>query len=84
MPDTTPDPLPEAHPVHVEYVIERAIGDDRWVVDSIGPEPTPEQALAEAAWFMDDHPHHTYRTVRRTTTSAVVAVHQPTSEEPRP
>lgn len=66
---------PEAHPVRVEYAIERALSDGRWVVDSISYEPTPEQALTDAKWFMDENPHATYRTVRRTITSAVVAVH---------
>jgi hypothetical protein len=64
---------PEAHPVCVEYVVERALSDGRWVVDSPAPALTAEQAVADVAWLK--RPHATYRTVRRTITSTVVAVH---------
>lgn len=66
----------QAHPVRVEYVVERSISSGRWIVESITPVPTPEQAEADAAWFMNDPRYGgTYRTVRRTITSTVVTVH---------
>jgi len=68
---------PEAHPTRVEYVVERALSDGRWIVESISPAPTPERALADAAWFMGDPElgGGNYRTVCRTITSTVVAEH---------
>lgn len=66
---------PEAHPARVEYVVERALSDGRWRVDSNDPAATAEEALADAAWFMVQRPRATYRTVRRTITSTVVAEH---------
>lgn len=68
---------PEAHPARVEYVVERALSDGRWVVESISPAATAEQALAEAAWCMNEplFGGGPWRTVRRTIASAVVAEH---------
>jgi hypothetical protein len=62
-----------AHPTHDEYVVERALSSDRWVVESIVPAATQAEAEADAAWFMDPNPEDTFRTVRRTITSTVVA-----------
>jgi len=72
----------EAHPTCDEYVVERAIGDGRWVVESVSPAPTAEQALAEA-WFMGEpiFGGGSWRTVRRTITSTVAAVHPGTPKE---
>jgi hypothetical protein len=73
---------PEAHPARTEYMVDRALSDGRWVVDSASPAPTAERAEAEAAWFMDDPRYGgTYRTVRRTITSTVVAVHPGTQQQ---
>lgn len=69
-------PEREAHPTHVEYVVERALSGGRWVVESIGPSPTTEQALAEAAWCMTGrYSNGPWRTVRRAITSTVAAEH---------
>ncbi|NUU21068.1 MAG: hypothetical protein HOV68_06060 [Streptomycetaceae bacterium] len=67
----------EAHPTRDEYVVERDLGDGRWVVDSISPAPIPEQAATDAASFIGAWPDHdaAYRIVRRTITSTVIAVH---------
>lgn len=74
----------EAHPTHDEYVLERALRDGGWTVESIVPAPTAEQAEArhadlarmcvrhtQDAWVLDAD----FRVVRRTTTSTVVSVH---------
>lgn len=76
------DGAPEAHPPRDEYVLERALNDGGWVVESLGPEPTAEQAEARAAdltlpWVRDA----TLRVVRRTITSTVVTV-RPSKEQP--
>lgn len=70
----TVDPA-EAYPMRDEYVLERALNDGRWVVESTFPVPTREEAEAEAAtltlpWVRDAE----LRIVRRTITSTVVSV----------
>lgn len=66
----------EAHPTHDEYVLERALSDGGWVVESIVPAPTVEKAEERHAalglpWVRDAE----FRVVRRTITSTVVSVH---------
>jgi hypothetical protein len=79
------DQLEAAHPARDEYVVERALPGGRWVVDSIVPAPTQAEAEADAAWFMDPNPEDTFRTVRRTIASTVVAIRPGrTTEEPTP
>lgn len=64
----------EAHPIRDEYVTERSLGDGRWVVDSISPHATAEEAEVADAWVIPCAPEATFRIVRRTITSTVVAV----------
>ncbi|MDJ0342225.1 hypothetical protein QMK19_03365 [Streptomyces sp. H10-C2] len=66
---------PEARPARDEYVIERLLTSGRWLVETEDPAATAQQAEADAAWFMDSRSETTYRTVRRTITSVVIAVH---------
>lgn len=65
---------PEARPARDEYVVERLLPTGRWLVESNDPAATAQEAEDDAAWFMEPHPENTYRTVRRTITSVVVAV----------
>ena len=78
MTDFQPADPAEAHPTRDEYVIERAINHGRWVVESVCPHPTPEEAVAERARMLDSGMYRargaTFRVVQRTTTSTVIAV----------
>lgn len=78
MADFQPVDPTEAHPTRDEYVIERALTDGRWVVESIHPHNTPEAAETERARLLDCGMYQTrtatFRTVRRTITSTVIAV----------
>lgn len=72
----------EAHPAREEYVLERALNDGGWVVESIVPEPTAEQAEERSAaltlpWLRGA----TLCVVRRTITSTVVSVRPGTEEQ---
>lgn len=64
----------EAHPARDEYVLERHIGDGRWVVDSIFPAATPEEAEAHGTAPLQWTDGDTLRVVRRVITSTVIAV----------
>lgn len=73
----------EAHPTRDEYVLERALNDGGWVVESITPAATPEEAEARSAaltlpWIREIE----LRVVRRTITSTVVSVRPGTKEQP--
>ncbi|MEV6014718.1 hypothetical protein [Streptomyces sp. NPDC051997] len=66
----------EAHPTRDEYVLERALSDGGWVVESIFPAPSAEKAEARHAelnlsWVAPAD----FRVVRRTITSTVISVH---------
>ncbi|MCZ4513502.1 hypothetical protein O3Q52_36225 [Streptomyces sp. ActVer] len=65
----------EAHPTRDEYVLERALSDGGWVVESITPAATAEKAEERHAalslpWVRDAE----FRVVRRTITSTVVSI----------
>lgn len=75
----------EAHPTRDEYVVERALNDGRWVVESITPETSAEQAEKDGdrppslPWLRGAE----LRVVRRTITSTVVSV-RPSAGPVRP
>jgi hypothetical protein len=74
----------EAWPTRNEYIVERALGDGEWVNESIYPETTPEAAEQQRARLLDEKRHRgtTFRIVRRTIASTVVAVRAGEKETP--
>lgn len=72
----------EAHPTRDEYVLERALNDGGWVVESIIPAATAKEAEARSAVILQWLREAELRVVRRTVASTVVSVRPGTKEQP--